>query len=276
MKLQSIKFMEAYRASKASQARSRRGFTLVEMLVVLSIISVLSILVSAGFQSILGSVLDGQVSDLASTLTRARAYAMANNTYVFVGIQEVSASNPSSGTQAAGTGRIGVTVVASNDGTRIYASSAPSALTASSLTVVSPLRHYDNLHITTPPTSGSLSSSDPTLPNATANATTYNLALPSSTSGLTYESTSTSLTTFQWPLSGTAQYSFGANSLSPGTVIQFNPQGQAQIVTSPYTDSILQWIEIDLIPTHGTTVSASNPATILIDGASGSVTTYRE
>ena len=264
-----------------SRQNTDRGFTLVEMLVVLSIVSILSILVSAGLQSITGSVLDGQVSDIASTLARARAFAMANNTYVFVGIQEVSAAKPSSGAQTAGTGRIGVVVVASMDGTLLGVGytpsiSSPTALTSSKLMVVSPLRHFDNLHITTPPTSGNLASGDATLPNATANATTYNLALPSSTTSLTYEAPSTSLTTFQWPLTSTAQYSFGTNSSSPGTVIQFNPQGQAQIVNAAFTDSVYQWIEIDLAPTHGTTVSGSNLATILIDGASGSVTTYRE
>lgn len=272
---------------KRSRSRAGQGFSLVEMLVVISILSILSVLVTAGLQSILGSTEDGQVSDIASTLMRARAYAMANNTYVFVGIQEVSAANPSSGAQTAGTGRIGVTVVASVDGTLSGVGYTPSiasstALTASKLMVVSPLRHYDNLHITTPPASGVLATGDPTLPNYSSTtpyaSTTYNLALPSSTTSLGYEASATSLTTFQWPLTGTAQYSFGNNASSPGTVIQFNPQGQAQIVSSAFTDSVYQWIEIDLAPTHGTTVPPGNPnpATILIDGASGSVTTYRE
>jgi len=247
--------------AKSNRGPDRQGFTLVEMLVVLTIASVLSLLMSAGFQSIMGTAYDGETSDFASTLIRARAYAMANNTYVFVGIQEVNASNPSTETQTAGIGRVGVTVVASNDGTRGYLTSISSstALSSSSLTVVSPLRHYENLHITT-------SSGIANLPNAIS-GTTYNLA----------SSSAASLTTFTWPLSGTAQYSFGNNASSPGTVIQFNPQGEAQIVTGPNTDSILQWIEIDLVPTHGSTVSGPprNPATILIDGASGSVSSYR-
>lgn len=248
---------QLWRPVRPSRGHTRQGFTLVEMLVVLSIASVLSILVSMGFQSILGSVVNGQISDIANTLTRARAYAMANNTYVFVGIQEVDASKASSSPQTTGTGRIALTVMASNDGTRGYQTSISSNTPLTSLSVVSPLRHYDNLHLLTAAGTG-LSN----LPNTTTSGASYNVA------------NTTSLTTFTWPLgSGNSQYpTFGSN----GTVIQFNPQGEAQIVTGPYTDSILQWIEIDFIPTHGTTVSANNPASILIDGASGSVTTYRE
>jgi prepilin-type N-terminal cleavage/methylation domain-containing protein len=242
--------------------RSRRqGFSLVEILVVLSIASILSVLATVGMQSVLGSAYSNETSDLANTLVRARAYAMANNTYVFVGIEEVDASKPTTGVQTAATaghyGRIGVTVVASNDGTSNYATS--------NLTVVSPLRHFDNLDF--------MSATGVPIANLPNNSTTgvgatYNLA----------SSSSASATTFNWPLSGTAQYSFGS---SAGTVIQFDPQGEAQIITATNTtasQSILQWIEIDLVPTHGTSTAgptSKNPATILIDGASGNVTTYR-
>jgi len=255
---------------RSTRKVNANGFTLIEILTVLSIVSILSILVSTGFQTVAGRAYDGETSDIASTLIRARAYAMANNTYVFVGIQEVDASKAANATQTSGNGRIGVTVVASNDGTRGYLTSisASTPLTASSLTVVSPLHRYDNVHITTTPVSTSL-------PNSST-GTSYNLAL-SGTMSSGNETASTSLTTFTWPLTGTAQYSFGNNSSSPGTVIQFNPRGEAQIVTGSYTDSILQWIEIDLVPTHGNQVPGTthNPATILIDGASGSVSIFR-
>ena len=237
--------------------RRDMGFSLVEMLVVISIVSILSVLATAGFQNIMGSSEDREVSDISNTLARARAYAMANNTYVFAGIQEVSAANSSNGTQTAGTGRVAIAVMASSDGTRGYQTSISGSTVLTSLNVVSPLRQYENLHLLTSAGSGIIN-----LPNT-------------STSGATYKAANTTaLTAFNWPLgSASTQYpTFGSN----GTVIQFDPQGEAQIVTGPYTDSNLQWIEIDLEPTHGTTVSTKNPATILIDGASGSVTTYRE
>ena len=246
----------------------RGGFSLVEMLVVVSIISILSLLVGAGMQGIMGTAYDSETADLANTLVRARAYAMANNTYVFVGIQEVDANQPSRGVQTPGTGRIGVVVVASNDGTRTYSTTSPSALAPSGLTVVSPLREYENIHMTT-------SSGVPTV--------NPNVVLPDHVAGTgTFtalaNSTAASLTTFNWPLSGSAQFtSFGT---SPGSVIQFNPQGEAQIISQSngISDPILQWIEIDLVPTHGSSTSGAsskNPATILIDGASGNVSTFR-
>jgi hypothetical protein len=198
---------------------------------------------------------------------RARAYAMANNTYVFVGISEVDASVPTSTTpQTAGNGRMGVAVVASNDGTRTYDSNNPGPIPAtatppsvqSTLGVVSPLRRFENVHL--------------------LNASTISAAkLPNGTESTVNIGTTASLTTFQWPLAATGsspQFKFGNE---PGSVIQFNPQGEAQVISVAMADSVLEWIEIDLQPTHGKTlpVANNNTATILIDGPSGAVTLYR-
>jgi Tfp pilus assembly protein FimT len=221
----------------------------------LTIICLLAVLVVVGFKSLFGAEFDSQVSDLADTLIRARAHAMANNTYTFVGIAETNDSVQPTAVQVAGNGRLGVTIVASNDGTAGYTVTAPAALSSSNLTVVSPLRHFENLHL--------LSSSGIS-------------GLPNASSGATYNIQNTnSLTTFQWPLTGTTEYSFGS---TPGTVIQFSPQGEAQIMpTGTTNDSILQWIEIDLEPTHGTRVpsTATNTAAILISGSTGAVMVYR-
>ena len=230
------------------------GFSLVEMLVVISIAAILSLLASVGFQNVVGPVFNGQVSDIASTLARARAYAMANNTYVFVGIQELDASKSRTGAQTSGTGRVAVTVMASQDGTRGYLTSSGSSTALNSLAVVSPLRVFDNLHIAT----GSGLSN---LPNTSDSGSSYVAA------------SAPSLTTFTWPPGAASNYpAFGSN----GTVIQFNPRGEAQIFASANSDCVFQWIEIDLISTHGIKVSTANPATILVDGASGSVTIYRK
>jgi hypothetical protein len=150
--------------------------------------------------------------------------------------------------------------------------------------VVTPLRTFNNLHIlahnsmpdsiTTNLPGGSNSGSSGSGSGSSPGASFYYLDTNSS-------STSDAVTTFQWPLTGTAQYTFGPTA---GTVIQFDPQGEAQIVTNDDTnnqqenDSFLQWIEIDLEPTHGNNVPTSTSATtaaILIDGPSGTVSLYR-
>jgi Tfp pilus assembly protein FimT len=244
------------------------------MLVVIAIGAILSALALTDFQSIMSTATSSEISDLAATLVRARAYAMANNTYVYVGIQEVDGTvsdAPGVTQQSGGThfGRIAVCSVASSTGTSGYTNSAPAALNGSSLTVVAPLRNFNNLHIL--PNASLPASLTANLPYTGTGSTPYYLDLASS-------SGSSSLTTFSWPLTGTAQYTFGANTSAPGTVIQFNPQGEAQIVTGANTDSILQWIEIDVEPSHGSTVpqtASAAAAAILIDGPSGAVTLYR-
>lgn len=272
------------------------------MLVVMAIMGILGILVSIAFQSILGTAFDSEVSDLSNILVRARAYAMANNTYVFVGIEEVNASVASSTTpQTTGNGRIGVVVVATNDGSKGYDSTSVSSSTAlpetslnqyanTKLVVVAPLRHFENIHmiVITP---GTLSGSPGNTTSTGATFSVYNLAIPANgtaasgttTGGATYTTVAaTSLIYFCWPLSAAAaaaQYTFGYQTSSSGSVIQFNPQGEASIYgpPGPNGDTYLQWIEIDLQPTHGNNVPATvtNKAAIQIDGPSGAVTSYR-
>ncbi len=242
--------------SRLDPRRRLRGFSLVELLCTITIVCLFLVTTIVGFKSIFGAEFDSEVSDLADTLIRARAHAMANDTYTFVGIEETNDSVPSTASQTAGSGRLGVTIVASNDGTAGYSVTAPAALSASNLTSVSSLRHFENMHLLA-------SSGISNLPNASSGAT-YNIQ------------GTNSLTKFQWPLTGAAEYSFGA---TPGTVIQFSPQGEAQIMpTGTTNDSILQWIEIDLEPTHGANVpkTATNTAVILIAGSTGAVMVYRQ
>lgn len=56
--------------------------------------------------------------DIADTLEQARTYAMANNTYVWVGFFEEDGSLPSANPSISGTGRVVMSVVASRDGSR--------------------------------------------------------------------------------------------------------------------------------------------------------------
>ncbi len=251
----------------------------MELLFTLSIMAILAVLVASGLQSAFGAGFGSEVSDIASTFMRARSYAIANNTYTFVGVTEVSASTPASSAQTTGSGRIGVVVYATNDGTRGYdptTTTLPIALpqtavapfTNTKLVVVAPLRHFDNIHLTTLTTAiiGKFGSSYP----ITSTTMTYNSYYDLATTTLP------SQTTMSWPVSGSALYSFGGTN--PGSIIQFNPQGEAQVFTGANTDSYYQWIEMDLVPIHGSNVPATTPAnqgSIVIDGASGAVSIYR-
>src|SRR5438874_9028262 len=118
---------------QASTRRSRgvvqrkRAFTLLEMLVVMAIIALLMVLVAPAFTSLKSA---GDVTGAAYTvkgvLDQARTYAMANNTYTWVGFYEEDVSSTTPATP--GTGRLVMSIVASKDGTEVYTSvSSPAA-----------------------------------------------------------------------------------------------------------------------------------------------------
>jgi len=235
-------------------SKSSRGFTLLELLTVIATMAILTGLASSAFQSMSGAgSLTKNTSDIAGALEQARAYAMGNNTYVYLGLQEISSQQSSS----SGIGRVAVAVVASLDGTRPYLDS-PGQLAASGLVAIAPLKYFNNLHITS---SSSLTSGS--MVNRPASTTTGFMDISLSTSASTV--------TFQWPLSGTAQYTFNQ-------VIEIDPQGVARIQTgTAFNPTIPSYIEIALLPTHGGTVSntSANQAAIQVDGMTGAIATYR-
>src|SRR5437667_9485662 len=102
-------------------AQRRRAFTLLEMLVVMGIIAILMVLVAPAFTTIKsGTDATSAAYTIKGILDQARTYAMANNTYTWVGFYEENVSTPSTNPATLGVGRIVMSIVASKDGTMMY------------------------------------------------------------------------------------------------------------------------------------------------------------
>ena len=251
-----------------------KAFTLLELMVVMAVIVLVSTFVVPAFTNLksAGDVASA-VYNIGGLLEQARAYAMANSTYVWVGFEEVDASkDPSVNPQTTGIGRIAIAIVASRDGMRGYDitnNGLPNPAwtnynNGANLVPIDKLVRFENVHMapffSTIPNSGNtarptVSSGGYQLGNTTANPNPGNC-----------------VTRFDWPLGsaiGTGQYSFTR-------VINFDPQGVARIQYSSNTDGIAAYMELGLQQTHGTAISSSsNVAALQIDCMTGSVRKYR-
>src|SRR5438128_2384950 len=108
-------------SSQRAGGACERAFTLVELLVVIAIIILVAAFIVPAFTSIKGA---GDVTSAAYTikgeLDQARTYAIANNTYTWVGFyeEETTATTPTNAQPPyPGMGRLLLAVVASIDGT---------------------------------------------------------------------------------------------------------------------------------------------------------------
>ena len=197
------------------------------------------------FHSITGAgSLTKAASDIASTLQQARSYAISQNTYVYVGLQEVDAIQP---TASDGTGRMVIAVVASKSGTR-------PANMAADCVAINKAQMLDGTHLT----------------NATALGTAGGMTNREANYSSLGDSTVADQFKFTWPLGGTAKYNFQR-------VIEFDPQGVARLQTNDGGSSqVGHGIEIVLIPARGNTAATNaNQASIQINGITGAVRIFR-
>lgn len=219
------------------------AFTLIELLAVMAIMASLMAGSLVALQAVQGGQrLSSATANVAATLELARAYAMANNTYVFVGFFESDVSCPTSTRPApAGAGRVWLGVVASKDGTRLYDASN---FSPANLLPIGKLEYFDNVHMVT--------------------------AAPSNVSNL--DSTAVQVLGSSPIIAFGAPLTSGSMINQFNTFIQFDPRGSATLPTSN-TPPLASWIQINLVPAHGNQTGDS--AVLQLDGITGDVRIFR-
>jgi prepilin-type N-terminal cleavage/methylation domain-containing protein len=250
------------------------GFTLIELMVVIGIMLVLTLLLVPAFTSMKNA---GDVTSAAYTikgaLEQARTYAMANNTYTWVGLFEEDISK-SAGTL--GVGKVVISAVASIDGTTVYDAGSPGSIDATRLRQIGKLTKIDNVHV---PIFKSYPSVNTGNTFDTRPATAPNLGRFGDLHDATKASPSTdSQFPFQYPVGNpkpTAQYTFTKT-------LQFSPRGESR-VNSTY--DVRTQVEIGLQPTHGSAPDGNvldangkligNLVAVQISGIAGNIKIYQ-
>ena len=256
------------------------GFTLIELVGVIAIIIALTALLVPAFTSLKGA---GDIAQAAHTIAgvfeQARTYAVANNTYVWVGIYEenTTASAPTNATPPyPGKGRVILAMVAANDwttGCQDPASSASNriALSPSQITQVGRFVTIENIHITDigppPPPNSSPA------PDSNSIAGRPDFPYTSGSPAFDYQnriSSDDNHSSFNQTL-----HPFVAQGYTFHKTVRFSPRGEANI-NGTYV--LRRVVEIGLKPTHGNVVDlrSANVIAIQFSGVTGKYKVYRQ
>jgi prepilin-type N-terminal cleavage/methylation domain-containing protein len=226
-----------------------RAFSLVELLVVLGITGIMMTVLVPALGLNRAADVARTVWDLSSFLEEARSYAMAKNTFVYVGIGEFDAL-ANKGSYQAGSGRIALLAVASRTGSSI----PPGTAATPSLAVgISKIRVLEGVSLTGDQSRAS--------------------ALVRPTAGLFLNETQTPLLSL--PVGSSVP------TISVNRVLEIDPRGKTRPWDVASMRSIQSPLELLLVPSRGNRVldpasgEAANLAAIQIDGLTGAVTVFR-
>jgi Tfp pilus assembly protein FimT len=240
---------------------------LIELLIVVGIIGLLLVLMAPAFTTIKGGTdVTSAAYTIKGVLDTARTYAKANNTYAWVGFFEEDVSSTIPGT--AGTGRLVMSIVASQDGTNT--TGAPND--PSKLVQVGKLTKLDNVHLWThtgaPPTG--TGSTFATRPPVQPRYCIGDSSPPDSTTPFQYPVPATSPSPAPVP---SAQYTFRK-------AVQFSPTGEVRVNNNNDSNFPQRAVEIAFDQTHGTATPSPVPPTsavaIQVTGLGGEVRIYRQ
>ena len=240
-------------------------------MVVIAVVVIMTVLLVPAFTSLKGS---GDITNAAYTIAGAleqgRAYAMANNTYVWVGFYEEDANSiaPTNASPAyPGRGRLLVAIVASTDGTKIFENADPIAsLPTTRIKQVGKLTKIEGVHLTdigAPP-------SPAPIPAPAPNSLAGRPDLPY-TEGAPF----THFNRISSDSTDATRFSFSVQNYTFYKTVRFNPRGEAN-VNSTY--AMKHGAEIGLRPTHGSVVdtNSTNVVAVQFSGVSGNFKIYRQ
>jgi type II secretory pathway pseudopilin PulG len=262
----------------------------MELLAVIAVISLVSVLVAPAFRNVgAANSFNKAACSIQGCIEQARNFAMANNTYVYIGFAEVDANVnsttvPQVNAGSAAFGRVAMAIVSTKDGSSGYGedvsnwASNYAGSIQGNLVAVGKLQYFENLHLcdlgANPPSSGGM-----------ARSQILNSTTPSYNVG---NSGCVASTPFAWPLGAPLSAAAGAPVNAPAQyvfykVLQFDPTGAACIPSSSSASGVLmKYIEIGLQEMHGDVAPAAPSdqqrgtlAAIRIDGATGITRLYR-
>lgn len=241
--------------------RKQTAFSLIELMVVVLIMILVAAFIAPAVTSLKSA---GDVTSAAYTikgvLEQARTYAMANNTYTWVGFYEEDAAQSSTNPPTPGNGRLVMSIVAAKDGVQGFdpnaSASSTNRLDITRLIQVGKLIKLDSIHLPlfAIPTgaAGNTFDTRPAVqndPGVGYNDSRFGeLNSPPPNTAPVSNNGSTKFP-FQYPVGNpapAAQYTFSKT-------FQFSPRGEGRI-NSSY--DVRRVVEIGLVGTHGNTVPA--------------------